>query len=45
PGRKGKNIIISSDNRSILPSKTTRKIKKGDIVIIETPGGGGYGSA
>ena len=44
PGRKGKNIIVSSDKQSILPSKTTRKIKKGDIVIIETPGGGGYES-
>ena len=27
-----------------LPSKTTYELLKGDIITIETPGGGGYGN-
>ena len=43
PGTKGKNFLKTDNRQDILPSKVTRKIKKGDTVIIETPGGGGYG--
>jgi N-methylhydantoinase B len=42
-GSKGKNFLKTAEERIQLPSKVTREIKKGDIVIIETPGGGGYG--
>ncbi|MCE7742707.1 MAG: hydantoinase B/oxoprolinase family protein [Candidatus Heimdallarchaeota archaeon] len=42
-GAKGKNLLKTPDETIVLPSKVTKKIKKGDIVIIETPGGGGYG--
>ena len=45
PGAKGKNILKTSEETIILPSKVTRKIQQGDIVIIETPGGGGYESS
>ncbi len=44
-GAKGKNILKTQEETIILPSKVTKKILKGDIVIIETPGGGGYGKA
>ncbi|MCG3219878.1 MAG: hydantoinase B/oxoprolinase family protein [Candidatus Heimdallarchaeota archaeon] len=42
-GAKGKNLLKTSDKIMQLPSKITKKIKRGDIVVIETPGGGGYG--
>jgi len=42
-GAKGKNLLKTSDKIMPLPSKITKKIKRGDIVVIETPGGGGYG--
>jgi N-methylhydantoinase B len=40
PGEPGRNLL----NGEELPSKTTRNLEPGDIVRIETPGGGGYGS-
>lgn len=43
PGRKGRNILIKNGKAHIIPPKTTFKIKKGDTVLIETPGGGGWG--
>jgi N-methylhydantoinase B len=42
-GGKGKNLLKTSKEIIRLPSKITRKISKDEIVIIETPGGGGYG--
>ncbi|MCG3226549.1 MAG: hydantoinase B/oxoprolinase family protein [Candidatus Heimdallarchaeota archaeon] len=42
-GGKGKNLLKTSEEILQLPSKITKKIKRGDIVVIETPGGGGYG--
>jgi N-methylhydantoinase B len=39
PGRPGRNLL----NGEELPSKTTRDLGPGDVVRIETPGGGGYG--
>ncbi|RCV64594.1 N-methylhydantoinase B [Methanophagales archaeon] len=44
-GRTGRNYLIRDNKRIDLPSKVTRQLKKGDIVVIETPGGGGYGHA
>lgn len=41
-GAKGKNILETKEGTINLPSKITRKIKQGDKIIIETPGGGGY---
>lgn len=41
-GAKGKNILETKEETINLPSKITRKIKQGDKIIIETPGGGGY---
>lgn len=42
-GQPGKNILISKGKRIILNSKVNIKAKPGDILRIETPGGGGYG--
>jgi N-methylhydantoinase B len=40
PGTPGRNLL----NGDELPAKVTRDLKSGDLVRIETPGGGGYGS-
>ncbi len=42
-GKRGQNILIRDNKEKRIPSKASLKIKKGDIVRIETPGGGGYG--
>jgi N-methylhydantoinase B len=39
PGLPGRNLL----NDEELPSKTTRSLRAGDVVRVETPGGGGYG--
>ncbi len=44
PGESGKNVLIQRDGiEKNLPSKTNVKLNAGDIIRIETPGGGGYG--
>ncbi|MBC7349516.1 MAG: hydantoinase B/oxoprolinase family protein [Candidatus Aminicenantes bacterium] len=45
PGRAGINLLIRKRRRKILASKVNLKLEAGDILIIETPGGGGYGPA
>ncbi len=43
-GKKGKNILISSTGKKIsLGPKVNLKVQAGDVLRIETPGGGGYG--
>jgi N-methylhydantoinase B len=39
PGAPGRNLL----NGEELPPKTTRQLRAGDLVRIETPGGGGFG--
>jgi N-methylhydantoinase B len=39
PGLAGRNLL----NGEELPAKTTRPLRAGDVVRVETPGGGGYG--
>jgi N-methylhydantoinase B len=39
PGRRGRNLV----NDAEVPPKTSRDLRAGDIVTIETPGGGGWG--
>jgi N-methylhydantoinase B len=39
PGALGRNLL----NGDALPAKVTRALEPGDVVRIETPGGGGYG--
>ncbi len=41
---RGKNIVITRTGKGLnFPSKFTIKLNKGDKLIIETAGGGGYG--
>jgi N-methylhydantoinase B len=40
PGARGRNLL----NGDELPGKVTADVRPGDVVTIETPGGGGYGS-
>ncbi|MCK4645095.1 MAG: hydantoinase B/oxoprolinase family protein [Candidatus Aminicenantes bacterium] len=42
-GKKGKNILISKGKKTPLSSKVNIKVMPGDVLRIETPGGGGYG--
>ena len=44
PGKKGRNLLINADGREIdLAWAAVFNARPGDILIIETPGGGGYG--
>jgi N-methylhydantoinase B len=43
PGLVGKNILVKKGVVSERPGKFYERLKKGDIIRIETPGGGGYG--
>jgi N-methylhydantoinase B len=43
PGHKGRNAFIQAGQEQELPGKTTLTLQAGDILRIETPGGGGYG--
>ena len=40
PGAPGRNFL----NGEELPAKATRDLAAGDVVRIETPGGGGFGA-
>ena len=40
PGARGRSLL----NGEELPAKVTRSLDAGDVVTIETPGGGGYGA-
>jgi N-methylhydantoinase B len=39
PGSVGRNLL----NGEPLPAKVTRDLVAGDVVSVETPGGGGWG--
>ncbi len=44
PGKSGKNILMHHDGaEENLPGKSSFKVKAGDLLRIETPGGGGFG--
>ncbi len=43
PGKAGKNIVTKEGVSSERPSKFSEQLKKGDVLRVETPGGGGYG--
>jgi N-methylhydantoinase B len=40
PGLPGRNLV----NGEKIPAKETRQLRAGDVVRIETPGGGGWGA-
>jgi N-methylhydantoinase B len=41
PGAPGRNFV----NGEELPPKVTKELDGGEVVRVETPGGGGFGSA
>jgi N-methylhydantoinase B len=43
-GRPGRNVLVRDDHRRTLPSKATLELRRDDVLVIETPGGGGWGS-
>ena len=45
PGKSGANWLLRGDERIVLPSKWTGQVQPGERLRIETPGGGGWGSA
>ncbi|PIE80933.1 MAG: 5-oxoprolinase [Chloroflexi bacterium] len=44
PGAPGKNSLITNNVETQLPSKVTLHLQANDILRLETPGGGGWGS-
>jgi N-methylhydantoinase B/oxoprolinase/acetone carboxylase alpha subunit len=42
-GARGRNALVRAGVEQDLPDKCTVEVARGDIVIVETPGGGGYG--
>ncbi len=46
PGHLGRNSVIRTDGRTDeLPGAASTEMAAGDVFVIETPGGGGFGSA
>ena len=45
PGAPGRNTLVRQGTGSPLPSKIHFDVQPGDIVRIESPGGGGWGEA
>ncbi len=44
PGKVGVNYIVRADgNMEVLASQAEVTVNPGDMFVIETPGGGGYG--
>ncbi len=44
PGARGKNELISRGRRTPISSKCGFYVQAGDVIRIETPGGGGWGN-
>jgi N-methylhydantoinase B len=42
-GEIGINTLMSGGSEETLPGKVTRRVEPGDVLRIETPGGGGHG--
>ncbi|HEX2027545.1 MAG TPA: hydantoinase B/oxoprolinase family protein [Nitriliruptorales bacterium] len=42
-GAPGRNLLLRDGEERTLPSKVTVTLRRGDRVVVETPGGGGYG--
>ena len=45
-GKPGRNRLEAATGRtSALPGKTTFEVEAGDVVRVESPGGGGWGES
>ncbi len=45
PGQPGRNVLLRGQTEIELPAKTSTQVQPGDVLHLETPGGGGYGHA
>ena len=43
PGQPGANTLVRRGKRTTIPAKTEFQAEPGDVLRIETPGGGGHG--
>ena len=44
PGRKGRNARVRANGKvEELPGKFQKRFEAGDRLVVESPGGGGYG--
>jgi len=43
PGKPGKNTLLRGRDVDKLPGKTRFEVRSGDVLRVETPGGGGWG--
>ena len=43
PGKRGRNTIVRGGEEIDIASKDSLQVNPGDLLIIETPGGGGWG--
>ncbi len=44
-GKPGRNSIVRGGRATAVPAKATFEVRAGDVVRVETPGGGGWGAA
>lgn len=45
PGQCGENLLVRGEDQIPLAGKGTVELRSGDIISIQTPGGGGFGSS
>ncbi len=43
-GAPGRNTLVRDGTETELPGKTTLRLRRGDRLVVETPGGGGWGA-
>jgi len=43
PGAPGRNLLIRDGSETQLPDKVTVDVRRGDVISVQTPGGGGWG--
>jgi N-methylhydantoinase B len=44
-GRVGRNVLARGGRWRSLPAKINLEVQEGDVLRVETPGGGGFGSS
>jgi N-methylhydantoinase B/oxoprolinase/acetone carboxylase alpha subunit len=44
PAKSGRNLVVSRGRAATVPAKSRFEIKTGDVLKIESPGGGGWGA-
>ena len=43
PGMSGRNTLVRDGVEEELPAKVTVRLRRGDRLVVDTPGGGGFG--